>query len=193
MPFLAKYAMKAFKNQPLTRKGMIRIKDHKQSELFDPWNHLSPKRRVLLEKSWAGLFRKHLLSLALLGGHRFGHRIHPVAAVMRDIGLQHCQLQRFSQGYIQQNAFEWKPRFTGLSGVTVNVFVDAQPLDGNMDDINDDGHINKADANYLYDYAQKLYANVDVKAGGLGSYKANAVHGPFVHIDARGRAARWGR
>jgi len=27
----------------------------------------------------------------------------------------------------------------------------------------------------------------------LGSYKANAVHGPFVHVDGRGRAARWGR
>jgi len=40
---------------------MIRIKDHKQGELFDPWGHLSPKRRALLEKSWAGLFRKYLL------------------------------------------------------------------------------------------------------------------------------------
>ena len=40
---------------------MIRIKDHKQGELFDPWGNLSPKRRELLDKSWAGLFRKHLL------------------------------------------------------------------------------------------------------------------------------------
>jgi len=47
--------------QLLTRKGMIRIKNHKQGELFDPWGHLSPKRRELLNKSWAGLFRKYLL------------------------------------------------------------------------------------------------------------------------------------
>jgi hypothetical protein len=40
---------------------MIRIKNHKQGELFDPWSHLSPKRRELLDKSWAGLFRAHLL------------------------------------------------------------------------------------------------------------------------------------
>ena len=40
---------------------MIHIKNHKQGELFDPWNHLSPKRRALLDKSWAGLFREHLL------------------------------------------------------------------------------------------------------------------------------------
>jgi hypothetical protein len=53
--------MKALKFQSLMRKGMIRIKDHKQGELFDPWGHLSPKRRELLDKSWAGLFRKHLL------------------------------------------------------------------------------------------------------------------------------------
>jgi hypothetical protein len=61
LPFLADFDMKAFKIQSLTRKGMIRIKNHKQGELFDPWGHLSPKRRELLDKSWAGLFRKHLL------------------------------------------------------------------------------------------------------------------------------------
>jgi hypothetical protein len=42
-------------------KGMIRIKDHKQKELFDPWSFLSPKRRKLLDQSWAGLFQKELL------------------------------------------------------------------------------------------------------------------------------------
>jgi len=40
---------------------MIRIKNHKQQELFDPWCFLSPKRRKLLDQSWAGLFREELL------------------------------------------------------------------------------------------------------------------------------------
>jgi hypothetical protein len=40
---------------------MIRIKDHKQAELFDPWSFLSPKRRRLLQQSWAGLFKDHIL------------------------------------------------------------------------------------------------------------------------------------
>ena len=40
---------------------MIRIKNHKQGEVFDPWGYLSPKRRELLDNSWAGLFRKYLL------------------------------------------------------------------------------------------------------------------------------------
>jgi hypothetical protein len=53
--------MKDFKYQSLTRKAMIHIKNHKQGNLFDPWGHLSPKRRNLLDKSWAGLFREHLL------------------------------------------------------------------------------------------------------------------------------------
>lgn len=41
---------------------MIRIKDHKQREIFDPWDFLSPKRRQLLDQSWPGMFRQHLLS-----------------------------------------------------------------------------------------------------------------------------------
>ena len=40
---------------------MIRIKDQKQNNLFDPWSFLSPKRRLLLDQSWAGLFQKELL------------------------------------------------------------------------------------------------------------------------------------
>ncbi|MBW2710027.1 MAG: transposase, partial [Deltaproteobacteria bacterium] len=40
---------------------MIRIKDQNQGVLFDPWHFLSPKRRGLLDQSWAGLFQKELL------------------------------------------------------------------------------------------------------------------------------------
>lgn len=42
---------------------MIRIKDHKQREIFDPWAYLSPKRRQLLDESWAGLFQKEILTV----------------------------------------------------------------------------------------------------------------------------------
>ena len=40
---------------------MINVKNHKQGDLFDAWAHLGPKRRRLLDKSWAGLFREHIL------------------------------------------------------------------------------------------------------------------------------------
>ncbi len=42
-------------------KSMIYTKDHKTGHLFDPWDHLEPKRRKLMEQSWAELFRKHIL------------------------------------------------------------------------------------------------------------------------------------
>ena len=40
---------------------MIRYNDHKQQQLFDPWGNLSPKRRQMLDRSWPGLFREHIL------------------------------------------------------------------------------------------------------------------------------------
>ena len=81
-----------------------------------------------------------------------------------------------------------------MYGDAADVYIDHSPRDGVMDDINGDGKITKADANFMYDYSEELFAgDEDVVSGGLGSYKANAVHGPFVHVDARGRPARWGR
>ena len=49
------------KSNQLQENCMIRTKDHKTGYLFDPWNHLGPKRRKLMEQSWAGLFREHIL------------------------------------------------------------------------------------------------------------------------------------
>ena len=40
---------------------MIRVNDHNQLQLFDPWEFLSPKRRRMLDVSWAGLFQKEIL------------------------------------------------------------------------------------------------------------------------------------
>ena len=46
---------------------MICIKDHRQNELFDPWDYLSPKRRQMLDDSWPGLFKKHILPFLPIG------------------------------------------------------------------------------------------------------------------------------
>lgn len=40
---------------------MLTLRDHRSGDLFDPWEHLGPKRRRLLDRSWAGVFREHLL------------------------------------------------------------------------------------------------------------------------------------
>jgi Sec-independent protein translocase protein TatA len=40
---------------------MLTVRDHVSGDLFDPWDHLGPQRRQLLERSWAGVFREYLL------------------------------------------------------------------------------------------------------------------------------------
>ena len=41
---------------------MLTLRDHQSGDLFDPWDHLGPQRRRLLERSWAGVFREYLLA-----------------------------------------------------------------------------------------------------------------------------------
>jgi len=46
---------------------MFRVNDHHTERLFDPWDHLGPKRRKLLKKSWSGVFREYLLEKLPVG------------------------------------------------------------------------------------------------------------------------------
>jgi len=45
----------------LKAEEMIHTKDHKTAYIFDPWHFLGRKRRKLMDESWAGLFREHIL------------------------------------------------------------------------------------------------------------------------------------
>lgn len=40
--------------------GMITLRDRQTGDLFDRWSELGEKRRRLLDRSWAGVFRDHL-------------------------------------------------------------------------------------------------------------------------------------
>jgi hypothetical protein len=40
---------------------MLTLRDHQTPESFDLWAYLGDKRRQLLERSWAGVFRSYLL------------------------------------------------------------------------------------------------------------------------------------
>ena len=40
---------------------MINVKNPNQLNIFDPWEFLTPKRRHMLDNSWPGLFREHIL------------------------------------------------------------------------------------------------------------------------------------
>jgi hypothetical protein len=74
-----------------------------------------------------------------------------------------------------------------------DVYVDVAPRDGVMDDLNKDGKIDRADAALLYDIVERLSKRNGWRPGGLGEYGPDHTHGPFVHVDARGFRARWGR
>ncbi len=88
------------------------------------------------------------------------------------------------------------PNSRHVYGDAADIYIDVNPKNNWMDDLNDDGKINKADANWLFDLAAKQ-DKTDAKdglAGGIGSYKSKpGVRGPFVHVDSRGHKARWGR
>ncbi len=62
---------------------------------------------------------------------------------------------------------------------------------GLMDDLNGDGRVDLSDARILAAAAERVEETHPELAGGIGVYPANGVHGPFVHIDARGKRARW--
>jgi hypothetical protein len=42
---------------------MIRVKNHKQMQITDPWDFLGEKRRKLMDTSWAGIFQKEILPI----------------------------------------------------------------------------------------------------------------------------------
>jgi hypothetical protein len=78
-------------------------------------------------------------------------------------------------------------------GDAADLYVDDDG-DGVMDDLNGDGKATLDDARALGEVVEGLSQKSWYQPfeGGLGLYKANRAHGPFVHVDARGHPARWG-
>ncbi|KPL03087.1 MAG: hypothetical protein AMJ90_04095 [candidate division Zixibacteria bacterium SM23_73_2] len=79
-------------------------------------------------------------------------------------------------------------------GGAADIFIDENPKDDMMDDLNQDGKINYRDAAIIYDIIDDMYGKhwYSVFVGGLGRYRKTESHGPFVHVDVRGFRARWG-
>ncbi len=68
---------------------MININDHKTGHLWDPWEHLGGKRRKLLDESWAGVFREHIL-----------HSVHGCPLSILDGVVKKSDLLRRSDFYL---------------------------------------------------------------------------------------------
>jgi hypothetical protein len=79
-------------------------------------------------------------------------------------------------------------------GGAADIFIDEDPRDGIMDDLNRDGRIDLRDAAVLYDIIDDLYGRPWYAPflGGLARYRKTPARGPFVHVDVRGFRARWG-
>jgi hypothetical protein len=80
-----------------------------------------------------------------------------------------------------------------IYGGAADIFIDENPKDGMMDDLNLDGKIDYQDAGVLYDMIEAMRSKpwYSLFIGGLGKYRRTTSHGPFVHVDERGFRARW--
>jgi hypothetical protein len=77
-----------------------------------------------------------------------------------------------------------------IYGGAADIIVDCNN-DGRLDDLNHDGQSNRKDAKLLAAYAEELEAKYPELTGGIGWYSRTRSRGPFVHVDVRGRHARW--
>ena len=74
---------------------MLNVKDHKTINMFDPFDFLGPKRRKMLDESWAGIFRdhiRHILPVDLLTRYfsaGMGRPTNELVAMMGAMLLQH--------------------------------------------------------------------------------------------------------
>lgn len=77
-------------------------------------------------------------------------------------------------------------------GDAADIYLDEFPADGEMDDLNRDGRLTRADAGVLQAWADAIDRDpASTLTGGLSAYGSTEEHGPFVHVDTRGVPARW--
>lgn len=77
-----------------------------------------------------------------------------------------------------------------MYGDGADVFVD-NDRDGWTDDVDGNGRVDVEDSEIVARAAERVEAANPALAGGIGIYTACCGHGPFTHVDVRGRRARW--
>lgn len=140
-------------------------------------------------KQAGGLRRYLVLDSRLL------RKLERLLAAVNEAGHD-CQTLAVLSGYrtpVYNRRLGNAPYSGHLFGWAADVYVDAD-RNGWMDDVNQDGRSNLADAYWLFQLAENLDRAPEGAdaVGGLGLYPTAAQHGPFVHVDVRGRPARWG-
>ena len=108
---------------------MINVKNHKPGDLFDSWADLGPKRRKLLDQSWAGRFREQILEelpveeLARFFKEDFGRPTKELDTVMGAVLLQQALDLTDAEtiAEVAQDLFALAAHFSGnpaLAGMT---------------------------------------------------------------------------
>jgi hypothetical protein len=75
-------------------------------------------------------------------------------------------------------------------GDAADIWVDTTG-DGQMDDLNGDGKVDRLDALWLAELVEEIEQAHPELVGGAGVYREKRTRGPFTHIDVRGHRARW--
>jgi hypothetical protein len=140
----------------------------KQTSSYPKYLVLRPELLLKLEAVLAALHRhdERITGLTVMSGYRTPHYNHAI-------------------GNGRYSRHVW--------GGAADVFVD-ETGNGVMDDLNGDGRVTRADAEWLAEFIDAMEERGEFGEdliGGIGIYGANAAHGPFVHVDARGYRARW--
>ena len=121
---------------------MIHVKDHKQYDMFNPFEHLGPKRLALLESSWAHLFREEILhrlpaeKLFPLYSDLYGRRTKELYTMLGLVLLQQME-DLTDEETVHQFAFniKWHYALNVTDPSDVNSYVSPRTLWGMRDNV----------------------------------------------------------
>jgi len=181
------YPEKPFNNNPiyLPPKGLVEVTEANQHVFLTP--HFQLGQFVCKQE---GRFPKYVLmderlllklEMILEELNRKGHEIE----TFQIMSGYRTPAYNKSLKNVKYSLHQW--------GVAADIYVDQNPRDEFMDDLNGDGRVNYRDAEVISSVVARM-DQTDVflpYKGGLGGYKAGKF-GPFVHVDVRGWDARWG-
>jgi len=185
---IGKYPTIPFKQLPIYKppKGFIEVTEENQDTYISP--HFKLKEFICKQASgypkYIVLRERLLLKLEL------------ILQKVNEKGY-HCNTFHIMSGYrtpYYNKAIGDVKYSRHIYGGAADIFIDENPEDGMMDDLNKDGKIDYKDAVIIYDIIDAMYGRpwYEIFIGGLGRYRRTTSHGPFVHVDVRGFRARWG-
>jgi len=181
------YPTLPFKQLPIYRppKGFIEVREANEETLLSP--HFKLKQFLCKQNGgypkYAALEERLLLKLELIleKVNEHGYRCDTLS-IMSGYRTP-CYNDTIGNGKYSRH----------LWGGAADIFIDENPKDNVMDDLNGDGKSDYRDAAVLHDIIDSLCGKpfYEVFLGGLSKYKKTASHGPFVHVDVRGFRVRW--